>query len=325
MMKLSIMRDFLESDESKALVHGLLEKWGFDHDSVQFLRASSNFVFVFERNGEKHILRITPNGDRNKLMEEVSFLSFLSTNGVSVNIPERSKNGNMVEEAKNDLGIFQAVVFRFLSGVHYEIEELSDRRFYLWGEALGHLHNCSKQFVKMDSTSNDYVQQLAELDSFLPQSESLARKELETIKALLMTLEINEDNYGIIHFDFELDNLIWDDDNVQMIDFESNLEHWYTADIAFALRDLFNGDVDLSNSSFQLFLEGYRSKMHVKDEEIDTIPMFLRFHNLITFADLLRTVDVEKDLHNPQWIEGLRKKLDSKLDEYRDGFTRRGE
>lgn len=288
MMKLSIMRDFLESNESEFLVHSLLENWGFEQDSVQFLRASSNFVFVFERNGEKYILRITPNGDRNKLMEEVAFLSFLSMNEVSVNRPERSKKGNMVEETKNDLGVFQAVVFRFLTGAQYEVEELSERQLYLWGEALGNLHSYSKQFIKKSSTRN----QLTDLENFLPESESSARRELETLKTWFMTFDINEANYGIIHFDFELDNLIWDGDNVQMIDFESSMEHWYTADIAFALRDLFNGDVDFSNNSFQLFLEGYRSKMHVTDKEINAIPMFLRFHDLITFADLLRTVEL---------------------------------
>ncbi|MGG0668808.1 phosphotransferase enzyme family protein [Sporosarcina koreensis] len=319
MMKLSIMRDFLESNESEFLVHSLLENWGFEQDSVQFLRASSNFVFVFERNGEKYILRITPNGDRNKLMEEVAFLSFLSMNEVSVNRPERSKKGNMVEETKNDLGVFQAVVFRFLTGAQYEVEELSERQLYLWGEALGNLHSYSKQFIKKSSTRN----QLTDLENFLPESESSARRELETLKTWFMTFDINDANYGIIHFDFELDNLIWDGDNVQMIDFESSMEHWYTADIAFALRDLFNGDVDFSNNSFQLFLEGYRSKMHVTDKEINAIPMFLRFHDLITFADLLRTVDVENDLNNPQWTIALCNKLESKIDDYRDGFKRR--
>lgn len=98
------------------------------------------------------------------------------------------------------------------------------------------------------------------------------------------------------------------------------MEHWYSSDIAFALRDVFNGDVDLSNNSFQLFLKGYRSKMHVADKEIDAIPMYLRFHNLITFGDLLRTVDVENDLNNPQWITTLHKKLESKMNDYRDGF-----
>lgn len=325
MMKLSIMRDFLESDESDVLVRSLLANWGFEQDSIQFLRASSNFVFVFERSGEKYILRVTPHGDRNKLMEEVALLSFLSMNEVRVNIPVVSKNGNMVEEAQSNLGVFQAVVFRYLSGTQFEIEELSKSQLYLWGAALGNLHNCSKQFVKENSTRNDYVQQLAELESFLPQSESLARRELETLKTWLKTLEINKDNYGIIHFDFELDNLIWDGDNVQMVDFESRMEHWYSADIAFALRDVFNGNVDFSNKSFQLFLEGYRSKMHITDKEINAIPMFLRLHDLITFADLLRTVDVENDdLGHPQWVNALRKKLESKIDDYRDEFKRRG-
>ncbi|MCG7343648.1 phosphotransferase [Sporosarcina sp. ACRSL] len=324
MMKLSIMRDFLESDASEVLVHSLLENWGFEQDSVQFLRASSNFVFVFERNGEKHILRLTPNGDRNQLLEEVSFLTFLARNNVSLNVPILSKNGNMVEETNSELGIFQAVVFRFLSGAQYEIEELSERHFFLWGEALGNLHNCSKQFVKKNSVQNDLVQQLAELDGYLPQCESLAREELESIKTWLKTLEINKDNYGVIHYDFELDNLIWDGDNVQMIDFESSMGHWYTADIAFALRDLFNDNVDFSSNSFQTFLKGYRSKVNVTDKELNAIPMFLRLHNLITFTGLLRTVDVEKDVNHPQWIEGLRKKLELKIDDYRDGFKQRG-
>jgi len=52
-------------------------------------------------------------------------------------------------------------------------------------------------------------------------------------------LDRTRDNFGLIHFDFELDNLCWEDALIQMLDFDDCAYHWYAADITYALRDLF--------------------------------------------------------------------------------------
>jgi hypothetical protein len=45
-------------------------------------------------------------------------------------------------------------------------------------------------------------------------------------------------------------------------------------------------------------------------------------HNIMTFAKLLKTLDVAEDEPNPQWLDRLRQKLIGKLNFYREQFVR---
>ena len=59
-----------------------------------------------------------------------------------------------------------------------------------------------------------------------------------------------------IHFDFELDNIVWNTDKTGIIDFDDSAFYWFVADIAFALRDLYDDSVkkvELQNESFELY------------------------------------------------------------------------
>lgn len=118
-----------------------------------------------------------------------------------------------------------------------------------------------------------------------------------------------QDNFGLIHFDFELDNLCWDDDGViQMLDFDDCSYYWYAADIALALRDLFHEKVDYKNVQFKSFLAGYRSQCAIDDVSLGHLPMFLRMSNLVGYADLVRVVDISfAETHN--WLRPLHEKL----------------
>jgi Ser/Thr protein kinase RdoA (MazF antagonist) len=321
MMKLSVMKGFFES---KSIVTGVLDKWDHNNESIRLIRASSNFIFSFEKNNNKYILRITPQGESKKINEELSFLSFLIDNNVLVNKPIQSIEGNLVETIYSPLGIFYAVVFEFIDGKQFDIVELDESHFYLWGEALGNLHQYSKQFTQLNGMQGKYTLQetLQKSEQYLPLDETYARRELEIVKSWLGELSVTAQSYGRLHFDFELDNLIWNDKQVQIIDFESSVDGWYTADIAFALRDLFPNEVDFSDPNFQVFLEGYNSRNNLTESEIYDIPMFLRLHNVITFSSLLRTVDIESNSRNPEWLEGLITKLKTKLNDYRADFKR---
>jgi len=76
------------------------------------------------------------------------------------------------------------------------------------------------------------------IEGHLPATEKAAQKELETIEHLY---EKTEEKKGLIHFDFELDNLIWNGERNNIIDFDDAAMYGYGADTAFALRNLFEG------------------------------------------------------------------------------------
>ena len=128
---------------------------------------------------------------------------------------------------------------------------------------------------------------------------------------------MDRDTYGLIHFDFELDNLIWQGRTVQMLDFDDCSRGWYAADIAFALRDHFDAGGDLHATGMRAFLGGYAAHTPLADEQIAQIPLFLRLVRLIQFARIIRALNITKDSGQPDWLSGLIDKLKDRMDAYR--------
>lgn len=129
-------------------------------------------------------------------------------------------------------------------------------------------------------------------EKYVPPGEAGLRQELNQIVYSLEALPLTRDNYGLIHSDFELDNLCWRSGNIGMLDFDGFSQGWYAADIAFALGDLFEAEADLTSSSFRKFVRGYSSHYPLHNDILLQIPTFLRMANLLTYGTLARTLDL---------------------------------
>jgi len=137
-------------------------------------------------------------------------------------------------------------------------------------------------------------------------------RELKAVEDRLRALQVDDGNYGIIHYDFELDNLLWEDEVVSVIDFDDCVRHWFVMDFACALQDLFDehsGGFDVTEERFAAFLRGYRSVRAMPDDEIALIPLFVRLDHIYVYARLNRSILEGPMLGEPQWTTGLRDKL----------------
>lgn len=151
-------------------------------------------------------------------------------------------------------------------------------------------------------------------------NEKNAIEELNRIDRWLNSLPVTNENYGLIHYDFELDNIFFDEQSnkFDVIDFDSSMYHWYVMDIACALGDLHELEGSKAESGF--FLKGYRSIVNIEVEYIKLLPKFERFDNLVTFAKLLRSLQDSDFSQVPDWLQKLRPRLLRKCAEYRKGF-----
>lgn len=323
MMRLSIMRDLITAESTQAMLAEVLGKWGYDKDSIQFIRASSNFLYTFTSNEQKYVARLTDTRDRtySEVEVELFYLSYLAGQQVPVNTPCPSKSGNVIEVCESELGTFNTVVFPFIQGVMYEVDDLAEADFFQWGKSLGRLHKYSQQYNPSTEGAKpfSYEKHLQFIKKMIIEEDSYIQQELEAIETWMLHLPKTEENYGVIHFDFELDNLIWTEGQFEIIDFEHCSYYWYTADIAFALRDLFETGFDAAHPHFQSFLKGYKEEKNISGNYAEEIPMFLRFHQLFILATLLKTLDVnvEVEQQNPEWVVNLANRLDQKVKGYR--------
>jgi len=150
-------------------------------------------------------------------------------------------------------------------------------------------------------TWKDYLDRV---DQELPTRDSVARKALDRLSIRLGDLPGREDNFGLIHYDFKVDNLIWNNHLPGIIDFDDCAGYWFVADIAYALRDLCDdrvSQVDLSHPSFKDFMRGYRLVRPVSDEELAQVPLLFLMVNLGIYTELGSIVTEGIAADEPEW------------------------
>ena len=323
MMKLSTMLTVnrtIDTQGESPIAAQILQQWEHDSGSAKFFRASANFVYLFHKEGKPFFLRFAASSGRTRetIEAEIDILQWVAMRGLTVTPPIASINGNYVETVVTDLGTFHAVVFSKLEGTQLEIENLDDRHFREWGAALGKLHSTLESYAPSDiPTRSTWRDQMELVRAFLPEEKSAVRSEFEQIASSLEALPVTHDSYGLIHFDFELDNLYWQDQTIGIGDFDECSYAWYIMDIAFALRDLFRDRIDLNNRSFLAFVRGYRTQHELQNELVSQLPLCLRTARLLTYARLVRSLDLPPHAEDPDWLQALRLKLENRQNDYK--------
>ena len=321
MMRLSTMWKIdrtVDAEGRSPIAERILENWAHDRGSARHFRSSANFVYACRRQGHGCYLRFADSTERSRaaIEAEIALLGWLAAAGVEVDEAIPSRRGTFVETVETELGTFHSVLFAGLEGRQFEIADLDAPRFREWGAALGRLHAALRDFPGSGSSARGTWRDHLEFVRAHVPGQPAVRQELDRTETLLGALPVNRDTYGLIHFDFELDNLYWHDHAVGILDFDDCSHHWYAADIAFALRDLFADGVDLGDPSFRAFVCGYTEHSPLDDEQTSHIPLFLRFVNLVVYARIARGLDLPRDQDYPDWLEALDRRLRQRMAAY---------
>jgi Ser/Thr protein kinase RdoA (MazF antagonist) len=328
MMKLSTMKELFDTVDEQGrspIAAEILTRWMHAAEPPRVWRASANFVFTFKQSGRDGVLRFNHAREREpaELQAEVDFVNHLAGRGVWVSRPQRSLAGHFVESVETPLGLYHAVVFEKLSGRQYdEVAELPPALWPAWGRALAQLHNAAQGYSNSGRpTWQDQFDRLAET---LPKDEAAAREALTRARRAAERLPVTAQNFGLIHFDFELDNLIWQDARPGSLDFDDCAGYWYAADIAFALRGIFDDRpdrVDLNHPRLLSFMEGYRSARDLDEAALEPLRLFLVMNRLFQFARIWRACAEGPLAGERPWLTALRHKLLSMTDQDREQFA----
>lgn len=309
----------IDASGSSPVAARLLEDWMYEPGSVRFFRSSANFLYVFRHEGSQYFLRFADQSERSResVAAEVALLQWLAGQGIDVAIPVRSPIGNYVQTAETEWGTFHTVVFQAIQGTQYDIGELRGPQFSEWGAALGKLHAVMKGCPSPITNARDtWRDRLNEARQYVPDHARLVRSELDSIALALEALPMDDDTYGLIHFDFELDNLIWNDRTVHILDFDGCARCWYEADIAFALRELIATGAETSDPVIREFVSGYANHHSVEPDVLARLPNFFRLADVLTYASIARALDFGATAEHPDWLTGLIDKLRNRMTAY---------
>lgn len=322
MMKLSNMVKGLASD---AVAKSLIQNWEHDEGTLKFWRASSNFVYAFENKQEKYFLRFSFDQESSfeQIKAELDFMEYLKSNHYPCVYPILSKNSKYIETVQNSEGMYYAVVFSAAKGFTLE-ENITELQCEDWGKSLASLHQLSRVYEPSDMKRSSWQDILTEINTVLQRypEEQEATVELDRLTEWLQSLSISNSKYGLIHYDFQLDNIFYNENNrlFSVIDFDDTVYSWYVHDIVTALDDFLGDDMNLNNPQVKSFLKGYCSLIPLSNEEINQFPNFQRFMKLYRFSKLLWSLEDCEVEDAPMWLDDVKLKFARVRDEVRQGF-----
>lgn len=291
-----------------------------DLEYFKYWRISSNAIYPFKSGDGVRFLRLAPSDEKDatQIRAELEFLNYLKEKNYPAVEPVLSKNGTQLEVADTPWGIFYATTFKEVPGKSLEDQNLDEEKIYKWGKSLGQLHTHSQQFKPTEAKRMDCLEVLNWVEGVLTviSEQEKAQHEVKILKAYFSQLEKTEHNYGLIHYDFELDNVFYNEETDEMtpIDFDDAMYHWYGMDIEQALESMRDcEEIENFDDARTAFIEGYRSERPLTDDAFKTAKMLRRFANLYGYTRVLRSVEEQLE-EEPEWMENLRSRLAQTLE-----------
>lgn len=310
--------------ENYNLAKEALLNWKHDTDTLDDLlcqfRISSNAIYPFTQEGEMCFLRLAPVEEKmeQNVLGELEFIQFLNEHYYPALRPIVANNGAVLLTINTEWGKYYASAFQKVCGVQIEDLSLTDEIMYQYGKALGKLHTLSAKF-KPNIKKWTYVDAMKWIQTTLKeyQSPDFMIDRLNELDKELALLPRNSDNFGLVHYDFELDNVFYDESTktCHVIDFDDGMYHWFALDIEQVFDSLAE-ELDGENliNAQQEFLRGYCEEHCYSKEMEQSRPLMRRFVDLFTYTRLIRSV-AETFENEPDWLIALRKKLNKRISE----------
>ena len=323
MMKLKNLVD------NRPLVLSLLSHWQYDEDAISILdqfRISANAVYPFYRFGEICLLRFAPVEEKvaETVQAELDFLAYLRGCGFSAPETVPTKSGSELMVIDTEWGRYIAAVFKRVAGKKMEGLEYSDGLFTGYGQTLGKLHNLSRSYHPSKPVRPGWKQQLSRVESVLRECHAPEKvlDEVDQLRAGFNRLPETPETYGLIHYDYELDNVFYSEeqDVYPVIDFDDSVYHWYVMDVVVTLNNIKNELPDHDKlSARENFLKGYRQMSSLPEEMLVEGSIFHRYENLIRYSRCLWSVS-ELYQNEPEWMSDLRAYLKTFVVEYEESL-----
>jgi Ser/Thr protein kinase RdoA (MazF antagonist) len=306
------------------LVDKLMLLYGNQVSDFQLVnKGYQNMMFRCTHQGETVFIRVTEARRRSVSMieAELEWLRILRDSGIIVPSPRKSNKGNWIETISLREDTFYAAAFSKVHGRPMNVTKpqlWNTHLFEKWGETLGRIHSVvpSRQFAR--PYWGEPFTSVSETIAFFEKNEDrLLRDRLFETIAQIENLPRSADTFGLIHNDFHQGNVLVQDEDISIIDFDDCVYGWYAQDIAAALYHAFwqatalgGSDPSFGFSFLQSFLKGYRKTHDLSSEIVRQIPIFLRWREFFLYALFMENWPLDSlEIWQTYTLERLRKRI----------------
>lgn len=286
--------------ENFDLARFALAHWPHDNNTLdarfKWFRISSNAVYPFDREGQLCFLRMTPAEEKSAahIRAELDFLAHLQQADYPALRPIPAGNGEYLLTLSTPWGIWHACAFTGVPGKNLESIPLTAEILLAYGSALGQLHRISMALAAPPDRPS-WQDILTWCAPYL--TEEYLRSECAAVADALAQLLREQHTYGLVHYDFEPDNVFYDGTRCHAIDFDDCMLHFYAIDLLQALDEI-------EPEYHVAFLQGYHAACPESGARESDFPLMRRFRDLYSLARLRHALS-EIPSSQPDWMPQL--------------------
>lgn len=305
----------------------LLKNWNYDDESVElfkYYRISSNAIYPFKNQSKIHFLRFIPASEKDNkcISQELEFINILSNNEFNVPNVIKSKFGNLIETKETPWGSYHAVVFESVGNETLESIEMTEEIAYNYGKSLARLHEISKEKVQSVLERNSIFDIFNMIEGKLVKDISNNTRLLDHLNVLRKKfdkLDITYHSYGLIHYDYELDNIIYDNETQKLsaIDFDDCMYGFYGQDVERAINSIESELEEFQNIAKACFINGYLDAGGNLEMYSNNRALYKSFADLYSYFRVSSSLEEKWD-NEPEWMEVLRNRLSKRMTDYLD-------
>jgi len=300
--------------DNRDLAMMILDNWEYDEDSIElfkYYRISSNAIYPFKKNDKLMFLRFVPVAEKEEreLYSEIQIIETMKDNEFPVPNIVGSKRGEKIVKCSTPWGEFYSVVFEGVGVNSLENTELTEELCFDYGKLLAKFHTISNEKLKDQVAKKSVFDILKKI--IIESGEAKIIEEASRLQREFLKLKNEFDKFGLIHYDFELDNIMFDEKENKMyaIDFDDSMYGFFGQDIERAINSIENeSDENSVKSLVSSFLKGYESEGNNTESYVMNSKLYKEFAQLYSYVRVNESLK-ETWENEPQWMCNLRNRL----------------
>ncbi|GBR74559.1 serine/threonine protein kinase [Candidatus Termititenax aidoneus] len=275
-----------------SLAKDALPKFGLNGWQAKLLQLSENITYLVQNGEAKVVLRISRPGYHpvEEIEAELIWVERIRRYcAVVVAEPLKGVNGEYIQYIRSPLAAaeYTCVLYKFLSGQAPDENDEKEilRSFYDLGEITAYLHRYTRDWSLAPTLKRfvwDYDTMLGrqprwgrwqaapELDM---EQTAILERAAEIIQRKLKRYGQNRWNFGLIHADLRLANLLVDGITIKVIDFDDCGFGWFLHDLASAVS--FIEHKPIAKHLIENWLVGYHRVLELEKKDLALIDTFI--------------------------------------------------
>ena len=257
-------------------------QWVDNPINIRLINNQINCVYRFEHNNQGYYLRITHEKIKSfkALVAAIDFQQHLFLERAPVCQAVHSKQNLFIETVQQDGLEFLAHVCLEVAGTIMNFGYTNKEAYIAWGKALALLHRASQSYQPKEHSFMTWKQSWSEAGYYVQYDSKEIQDLYHSVDAWFSAHTATRSNFGLTHGDHIPNNVLYDGHQINIIDFDEPIYHWFMADIAKPFLDLCNKPHRDWSKLFDWYIEGYRSVLPIQDDELKMINWFTQMKSI---------------------------------------------